>query len=171
MAEPDTNQAKTRDLTAEMNRQPLPTSILATRSGRLLLGLCLLQFVPLVWVALRSSQPPSPKTAPASAIRSNAADAADAASSDVFSHGKPGPWGNLEYVRITIEPLDEFVPADDRIFEKTRWVFGGHTREQVAALFNACDLTPGQRAELLNPAALRRSTAGCRSCEPWWFWI
>lgn len=149
MAEPDPSQDKTRDLTAEMNRQRLSASILATRSGRLLLGLCLLQFVLLGWLALRSSQPPSPEAKPASAIRSNTADAAR---SNALSHGKPGPWGVLEYVTITIEPPDEFVPVDDRIFEKTRWVFGGHTREQVAALFNTCGLTPAQRADLFNPA-------------------
>jgi hypothetical protein len=153
MDDQDPNQAKSRDLAAATNCQRPAASILASLSGWLLLGLCLLQFALLVWLALKSSQPPHPGSKPLSVTRTNAG-----ADPDTFFRGKPGPWGVLEYVRITIEPSDELVPVDDRVFEKTRWVFGGHTREQVAALFNACDLTPAQRAELLNPALWSQDT-------------
>lgn len=154
MAKPDPNQANVRDLTAETNRQRAPASILASRSGRLLLALCLLQFALLGWLALRRSQPPASEARPPSVTRSNAA----AAVPEPFFHGNPGPWGMLEYVRINIEPPDDFVPVDDRVFEKTRWVFGGHTREEMAALFKTCVLTPAQRAELLNPAIWSEET-------------
>ena len=153
MAEQDPNQAKTCDVAAETNCPRQSVSIWASLSGRLLLGLCLLQFALLAWLALKSSPPPTPVGKPLSAIRPKAA-----ADPEPFFRGKPGPWGMLEYIRITLEPPDDFVPVDDRIFEKTRWVFGGHTREQVAALFNACDLTPVQHTELLNPAIWSQDT-------------
>jgi hypothetical protein len=148
MANLNRNEGKPGELTPESRRWERSRSIVASPLGRLLLGLCLLQFVLLGWLTLKSSQPPHAAAAPHAVVRSSSAGA----NPDPVFRGNAGPWGVLEYVRITIEPPDEFVPVDDRTFEKTRWVFGGCTRERVAGLFSACSLTPAQRAELANPA-------------------
>ena len=149
MVKPNSDQLNAHNSTLAANRRRAPAGILASFAGRVLLGLCLLESALLGWMALKSHRLPAPDAKPLSIALSPAAAGADP---DPISPGKPGPWGVLEYVRITIEPPDELVPVDDRTFEKTRWVFGGHTREQVAALFNACELTPTQRADLFKPA-------------------
>jgi hypothetical protein len=149
MAEQDPHRIEPLALTRESGHQhPLP-GVFTTLSGRLLLGLCLLQFGLLGWLIWRDRQLSNPAPRPLLAAR---AKAPPPGSPEPFLLGHPGPWGALEYIRITIEPPDEYVPVDERAFEKTRWVFGGQTPEQVAAFFNACDLTAGQRAELANPA-------------------
>ena len=150
MARPDPNQAKVGDLIAETSHQRVAASV----SGRLLLALCLVQFALLGWLVLKLLSLPTAKPVSLPVVRSNTTTT----NLDNFFRGKPGPWGMLEYIRINIQPPDDFVPVDERTFEKTRWVFGSHTREQVAALFKACDLTPAQRTELLNPAAWSQET-------------
>lgn len=156
MSEPNINQAESGEPAAQTSRPPARASLLAIRSGRLLLGLCLLQFLLLGWLTLHLRQSGAAVQSPPH----REPNARASAYPDPVLHGHPGPWGNLEYIRITIEPPDEFVPVDDRTFEKTRWVFGGHTPEQVARLFKACDLTPAQRAELSNPAIWIEATNG-----------
>lgn len=74
--------------------------------------------------------------------------------------GRPGPWGELEYVRINIEPPDEFVPLDGRPMPPPRWFFPDLTPEQLRALFEASDLTSIQRTELIAPESWRVSTNG-----------
>jgi len=124
---------------------------------RWLLALVVLQFALLVgptllnWPASRPVPPPGlvPAAPPA---------AGDDAT--LFFKGRPGPWGQLEYVRINVEQPDEFVPVDDREFEPTRWHFLNYTRAQLTALFNACDLTPAQRAFLADPSNWQGATNG-----------
>jgi hypothetical protein len=74
--------------------------------------------------------------------------------------GHPGPWGELEYVRINIEPPDDFVPLDDRPMPPSRWFFPDHSPAQLSALFEASDLTPEQRTALLDTAAWLVETNG-----------
>ena len=69
-------------------------------------------------------------------------------SSEPFYAGQPGPWGELVFAHIDIEPPDDFVQVDDRTFEPTRWFFAGGTRAKVVELFAQCDLTPEQHVEL-----------------------
>lgn len=63
---------------------------------------------------------------------------------------QPGPWGNMEFVPISIEPPEEYLPV--RMIEQAdrRWRFEGFTSEQLTALFQSADLTNAQRAELLD---------------------
>jgi len=154
MADLNRNESKPGGLTPEAQPREGSARILASPIGRLLLGLCLLQLVLLGWLTLPRSRPSHATATPQAVIRRNAT----AASPDPAFRGNPGPWGVLEYVRITIEPPDEFVPVDNRTFEKTRWVFGGYSRQRAAGLFNACNLTPAQRAELADPAIWSEET-------------
>jgi len=62
--------------------------------------------------------------------------------------GQPGPWGELEYARINIEPTDEFALAEMKSFTQTRWFFAGQTREQVLMLFHSLGLSAAHQTEL-----------------------
>jgi hypothetical protein len=112
MANLNRNEGKPGGLTPEAQRWERSRSIVASPLGRLLLGLCLLQFVLVGWLTLKSSQPPRAAAALHAVARSNSGGA----NPDPVFRGNPGPWGVLEFVRITIEPPDEFVPVDDRTF-------------------------------------------------------
>lgn len=129
--------------------------ILIYLPSRWLLALCLLQFALLGglalmhWLPERHAVPTAPPVTRAAA-----------GESELFFKGRPGPWGQPEYVRINIEPPDEFVPVDDQQFEPTRWHFLHYSRAQLTAFFNACDLTLPQRAALNDPAKWQATTNG-----------
>ena len=128
--------------------------VLSSLSGRLLLGVCLFQFALLAklgWDLRRKEKPLLPALSRGSA---------GANTGEQVFRGNPGPWGELEYVRISLEPPDEFVPVEDGVFEKARWFFEGHTRVQLADLFTQSDLTTAQRAALLDTAAWLEETNG-----------
>jgi hypothetical protein len=63
---------------------------------------------------------------------------------------KPGPWGNLEYLPMSIEPPEEYLAP--RSLEETdrRWSFEGFTPDQLSALFKSVDGTAAQMSELLD---------------------
>jgi hypothetical protein len=136
---------------AGASRKP---GVLSSLSGRLLLAGCILQFALLVklgWGFWRPEKPLLPALSHP-ATRDNDVEPTFRAN--------PGPWGELEYVRINLEPPDEFLPVEDGVFERARWFFEGHTRAQLTNLFAQCDLSPPQRAALLNPAAWSEETNG-----------
>jgi hypothetical protein len=54
---------------------------------------------------------------------------------------KPGPWGQLEYTRIAIEPPAEFLYADNTNQPLPRWVFRGYTKDQTLELLKGAELT------------------------------
>ncbi len=64
--------------------------------------------------------------------------------------GKPGPWGELEYMRIQVEPNDETIEAEIRhsLAVPTRWFFAAMTPEQVWTLLTNVGLSAAQLAEL-----------------------
>src|SRR5687767_9122364 len=53
--------------------------------------------------------------------------------------GNPGPWGNLEYVRIDIEIPDHFANPDQA--EPTDWFFRGFTRDKALDVLKKCRLS------------------------------
>ncbi|MFA6542866.1 MAG: hypothetical protein WCS99_00470 [Limisphaerales bacterium] len=124
--------------------------------SRWLFGLCLLQFALLTGLALMHWLPERPVPPPARP----AARPAVGGESELFFKGRPGPWGQVEYVRINIEPPDEFVPVDDRQFEPTRWHFLNYSRAQLTAFFNSCELTPPQRTVLTDMTKWQGATNG-----------
>jgi len=134
-----------------VSRKP---AVLSTLAGRLLLVTCLLQCVLLAKIGWGSRRAENPVLTALARGSSN-----DKAAEPVF-HGHPGPWGELEYVRISLEPPDEFVPVEDGEFEKARWFFESHTRAQLTSLFTQCELSASQRAGLLNQATWLEETNG-----------
>jgi hypothetical protein len=62
----------------------------------------------------------------------------------------PGPWGNLEYEPLYIEPPEEYIPLQSIEAADRRWRFDGYNYDQLTALFQKADLTDTQRAELLD---------------------
>ncbi len=123
------------------------SGVLAHPWSRVLLGLCVVELVVLIALTVTYRQllnsNPKPVRRPAATFDRQAP----------LFQGKPGPWGELKYVRIMIEPPDEFVPLDERSFDKARWHFVGWQRDRLNRLFDSADLTPEQRVKLLNTNA------------------
>jgi len=70
--------------------------------------------------------------------------------------GLPGPWGQLETVRINTEPPEDFAINYLR-HDSSRWVFQGFPRERVSALFRSAGLGDDDQAELLRTASVDMS--------------
>lgn len=118
---------------------------LHSQSGRwlkLLIVVCVIQFGLLIWLARRGA---SRTAAPAGGPELKAFSLTNA---EPYFAGRPGPWGELEYARINIEPTDEFVTAEEQALGVTRWLFEGQTREQVLALARELGLTDAQQTIL-----------------------
>ncbi|HNU53383.1 MAG TPA: hypothetical protein PKJ98_21015 [Verrucomicrobiota bacterium] len=62
----------------------------------------------------------------------------------------PGPWGELEQVRIAIERPDEFITLSKTFKGQDRWFFQGYSTDQLAAFFQTNALTRAQREVLLD---------------------
>jgi len=61
---------------------------------------------------------------------------------------KPGPWGDLEFTRIAIEPPEAFVALSFDPDKKIQWVLPGYTPESARKLWNDVGLTPAQQEAL-----------------------
>ncbi len=70
---------------------------------------------------------------------------------------RPGPWGDLQYTRIVIEPPEEFLASDYATPDAVRWVFPGYDDHRLAQLWDAAGLTGPQRQQLA--AGTRRDPA------------
>ncbi len=78
---------------------------------------------------------------------------------DEFVHQcRPGPWGELQYSRILIEPPDEFIRNVNLEPDELRWVFKGYTRADLSALWQSARLSPAEIAELEAPGALETTS-------------
>lgn len=124
-----------------------------SRLNILLLGLGVAQFILLLAVVFlqfapkqKTPLPPPPTSTPAA--------------TEPFFCGNPGPWGELEYVRINIEPPQEFEYGAGWSPEKPHWFFAGYTKEQLTTFFNSCDLKSDQRKALLDTVNWTESTNG-----------
>lgn len=118
--------------------------LLQLRIGRLLLVVCVVELALLVILSWplqdrragdRAPQPTSPR---------------GQSPRDAYYAGRPGPWGDLEYVRINLELPEEFVEDEERAIKPTRWFFPMTSREQLRQFFAGCGLEPAQRTELLD---------------------
>ncbi|MGA2033582.1 MAG: hypothetical protein ABSG68_15105 [Thermoguttaceae bacterium] len=58
--------------------------------------------------------------------------------------GKPGPWGQLEYRAIRIEPPDEFVFVPPPDYPAVRWFFKGYSKEKALEFLTSAGLTAAQ---------------------------
>ncbi|MEY3774637.1 MAG: hypothetical protein RLZZ129_1417 [Verrucomicrobiota bacterium] len=64
--------------------------------------------------------------------------------SDV-THCQPGPWGEVSYSRIVIEPPESVIVAANPKGRTPLWHFPGYTIEQLGALWDGIALTPTER--------------------------
>jgi hypothetical protein len=120
--------------------------------SRLAWGICQVQFVLLVALALWRSPGPS----------SDRPGAPSAAGSEPYINNNPGLWGQLEYARINLEPPDAFIPADPHCFGPISRFFEGYTRTTLADMFSQCGLSASQKAALLT-----RPTGGMKPMASW----
>lgn len=100
-----------------------------------MLGLLLL--APWIFVGWMFKYPKSERTV-TPAIASPAPSAQP--STPVTLRCKPGPWGELEYSRILIEPPEDFVSDNFPDPKEIRWFFKGYTKEQLTALWQSAGL-------------------------------
>ncbi len=73
---------------------------------------------------------------------------------------RPGPWGNLEYTRIIIEPPDEFMAADYPPPYETVWNFAGHNPGMLLEAWRSAGLGNDQIEALQRPEVLTVSADG-----------
>lgn len=111
---------------------------------RMLLGICLVQFALLVFLAMAYLNAPPANRPPGKPYSTT--------NQEPFFVGHTGPWGELEYIRINVEAPDDFLPTGSEPLAPTRWTFPGYSREKLRALLGACELSPAQRTELLDEA-------------------
>ena len=79
-----------------------------------------------------------------------------AATTGLVKHCRPGPWGDIEYSRVVMEPPAEFAGTyAEPDPEPLRWVFPGHSRDQVSLLFESAKLTSNQWDEIQTRAEWR----------------
>ncbi|MDB6027243.1 MAG: hypothetical protein JWM68_3466 [Verrucomicrobiales bacterium] len=70
-----------------------------------------------------------------------------------------GPWGDLEYVRITLEPPDHYALESLDYVKGTHWFFKDHSRERLTNYFKSLTMEPSQMDSLLR-AEWRQTTNG-----------
>lgn len=121
------------------------------------------KFNPLIWIgcaaavglgwfalsALNEPEPPlkAPRSSELPSTRQIAAGSGSRESSAV--RGRPGPWGQLEFFRVTIEPPDEFIQSGELLVRPTRWFLGTTSEVQVAEALKAAGFLPEQSRQLL----------------------
>ena len=129
------------------------------RLAKFLLLICALQFIGLSYMIYQKKKAGPPPEQP---VRSSVLSVSTKADKprEYSLKGKPGPWGELEYVRINIVSPDDFLPGSGQSIPKTRWHFGGYNADKLTAFFQSCDLTPEQLAELLRPIGWSVSAEG-----------
>jgi len=93
----------------------------------------------LPWLWKRDHAGPAPARRPPTYAATNR---------EPYFAGKPGPWGELEYIRINLEIPKEFVEGEEQGLRPTQWFFAGVTRDQLLTFFAACPMSESHRKEL-----------------------
>lgn len=138
--------------------QGSPLVVQLPRLGWCVLGLVIL----LPWAAILWLQRPAAPKTPAPAQSQVAAAAHVPSPSPQL--GGVGPWGQLEYSRIVIEPPEDFVPSFYIQPQPLRWVFKGMGEGDLEELWRRTGLSTEQRESLR--VARRHSTPGGIVLEP-----
>ena len=73
--------------------------------------------------------------------------------------GATGPWGQLRYARIGIQPREEQMGAEQD-FGRTRWFFGGQSRARVLSLLHNAELTSAVLTALVDHAEWEENPGG-----------
>jgi hypothetical protein len=69
---------------------------------------------------------------------------------------RPGPWGELQYTRIVIEPPEEFTASDYVAHSEPTWYFKGYDAAKLAALWDAAGLSRTEVASLSAESAIEK---------------
>lgn len=109
-----------------------------------------------LWLGLRPN--PVVASAPAATFSESRTTSAKAPTSDLQT-AHPGPWGDVEYYPIMVEPPEEFILADYTRPEVKPWIFKGYTDASLAALWQTAGLDAAQLA-FVNDAAHLEHRAG-----------
>lgn len=113
----------------------------------------LLPWAALGFVLLRPSAPPA-----------DAEDSGSAVYDDFVHRCRPGPWGELQYSRLLIEPPDDFVAANSGTSNRIEWKFVGYSAEALGRLWRTAGLSEAQVAAL--DAVTDRSQPAAISVRP-----
>lgn len=124
--------------------EPKHTFIRFSRTTWIALGAALLlPWAVILWIVRSPSN---------SATKVPAASAAPKVGSKLDAGRLPaGRWGELEFIRITIEPPEDCIPVNQAKPDSIRWVFKGYSEAKLAALWQSVDLTPAQRQFFAGP--------------------
>jgi len=71
---------------------------------------------------------------------------------DAIRRCRPGPWGELEYTRIVIEPPEQFIALPFDPDKKVRWVLHGYTPERLGQLWAEAKLGVTEQQTLMASA-------------------
>ena len=136
--------------------QPDHSSVIRiSRFGWCVVGAVLLLPWTIVWWSLQSAAPAHPavvSSAPSPKLSANSS------AKSAIETAPPGPWGQLEYTRVLIEPPEDFVPPFYTTPQPLRWVFKNYTTAALDTLWQQAGLTPAQSTALNDPS--RRTTNG-----------
>jgi hypothetical protein len=78
---------------------------------------------------------------------------------------KPGPWGELEFVRIVIEPPEAYVAMSFDLAKKIQWFLRGYTAESLTKLWTEAGLAAADQ-QALSASARWDNAAGTVVIEP-----
>ena len=79
---------------------------------------------------------------------------------------KPGPWGDVEYVPITIDAPEELLGVKKVEEAKVEWFFKGFSRESLGKFLDHLGVSSGQRNQLLDPRVLSNAPDGLTMAPP-----
>jgi hypothetical protein len=133
-----------------MSNADRPTYIHLPRGSWLFFGALLITpWLLVAWIVRHPAVVPASGAAPASPTVPK--PATPASTTAAFAPLRAGPWGQLEYSRITIEPPSDFIPAAEAQPDALRWVFRGYQEADLRGLWDRAQLNPAQRQALDNP--------------------
>ncbi len=101
--------------------------------------LLILPWVVLLYLGGSFPRPSATPAAPTSPASSQAA-----ADTGFLYHCKPGPWGELQYNRIVIEPPETLINASQSTPRPISWFFKGYTPATLLALLQSAQLDAAQ---------------------------
>ncbi len=72
----------------------------------------------------------------------------------------PGPWGNLEYVKITLEPPDQYAAESLAQVKETRWFFKGYDAANLTSCFHSLGLRASELQSVTQRSKWQQTTNG-----------
>ena len=127
-----------------------PVVVHLRKTTWIILGIVLIAPWLLLVMTLRDRPTESPPPIPAGVPRKSTGTAPSAGAD--LTRGKPGPWGELEYFRILIEPPEQIISIDNTTPDPIRWTFKDYTPTALETLWREAGLNAAQQKALIDPA-------------------